>query len=465
MDTWILERDIKYIGMTKRTLIYILLTFFIVLISVGTTKIHHTKTYDERAKGADSLEIREGIISKTAQKIYYRREGRVCAVIELTEPVKVAQAIQEEQWGYFQFPNIGTSEDGTLIVSWQMNADSHKAYGTSSGREIGPMISKDGGKTWRPKDRDYNRFSRGYNIMMSDGRVLQIMTPQSKDISNYKDFPNPVFTDRNTTYYLESQLPKDLRGAYLQYECSDNSVDFFHANINDPGLLRTAIEGLMPVVWWGNIAQLDDGALVAGVYPTHYLDQSGKVMKGCVSFYRSEDFGKTWNFVGKIPFVADGIADKRSKDRAYEEPAFEVLADGTFLCVMRTGSTSPMYKTFSKDQGKTWSRPEPFTPNGVKPMLLRLRNGVLVLASGRPGVQLRFCLEGDGQRWTDPIDMIPFMDIHGKYEVWENSCGYTSIQPADDNSFFLVYSDFKAKDEYGKKRKAIMFRKVTIINQ
>lgn len=77
MDTWILERDIKYIGMTKRTLIYILLTFFIVLISVATTKIGHTKTYDERAKGADSLEIREGIISKTAQKIYYRREGRV----------------------------------------------------------------------------------------------------------------------------------------------------------------------------------------------------------------------------------------------------------------------------------------------------------------------------------------------------------------------------------------------------
>ena len=76
-------------------------------------------------------------------------------------------------------------------------------------------------------------------------------------------------------------------------------------------------------------------------------------------------------------------------------------------------------------------------------------------------MQLRFCLEGDSQRWTDPIDMIPFMGIHGKYEVLANSCGYTSIQHVDENSFNLVYSDFNAKDEYGE-TKAIMFRTITI---
>lgn len=449
----------------------LLLLSLIVVIPLVLGMASPTKMTDAREKNAvikvetePNLEIHEGYLSQKEETVLVKKGRKTVARILLGKPVMVAMAEQEEKWGYFQFPNIGTSEDGTLIVSWQMNADSHKAYGTSSGREIGSMISKDGGKTWKPKDRDYNRFSRGYNVKMSDGRVLQIMTPKSKDISNYKDFPEPVLAEGNTTYFLESQLPKDLRGVYLQYEGLDNSVDYFHAELNDSGLLRTAIEGLMPVVWWGNIVQLADGALVAGVYPTHYLDKNGEVMKGCVSFYRSDDMGKTWNIVGKIPFVADGIADKRSKDKAYEEPAFEVLDDGTSLCVMRTGSSSPMYKTISKDQGRTWSRPEPFTPNGVKPMLLRMKNGVIVLASGRPGVQLRFCLEGDGQKWTVPIDMIPFMDIRGKYEVWANSCGYTSIQPADDNSFYLVYSDFKAKNKLGEKRKAIMFRKVTIIS-
>ena len=68
------------------------------------------------------------------------------------------------------------------------------------------------------------------------------MTPQPKDISNYKDFPNPVFIDGNTTYYRESQLPEDLRGTHLQYESSDNCVDYFHAKLNGLGLLRTAID-------------------------------------------------------------------------------------------------------------------------------------------------------------------------------------------------------------------------------
>lgn len=448
---------------------YLLLLSLIVVIPLVLGMASPMKMTDARERNAvirveaePNLEIHEGYVSQREETVLLKKGRNTIARIHLSEPVVVAQAEQEEKWGYFQFPSIGRAEDGTLIVSWQMNADSHKAYGISSGREIGPMVSKDGGKNWKPKDRDYHLFSRGYNVKITDGRVLQIMTPKSKDICKYKDFPNPVLAEGNTTYYLENQLPEDLRGAYLQYEGSDNSVDYFHADLIDPGLLRTAIEGLMPVIWWGNIAQLSDGALVAGVYPTHYLEKNGEVIKGSVSFYRSDDMGKTWNIVGKIPFVADGIADKRSKDKAYEEPAFEVLTDGTFLCVMRTGSTSPMYKTISKDQGKTWSKPEPFTPNGVKPTLLRLNNGVIVLASGRPGVQLRFCLEGDGQKWTDPIEMIPYMDIRGKYEVWANSCGYTSILSADNNSFYFVYSDFKSKNENGELRKAIIFRKLTI---
>ena len=356
----------------------------LVLVFVLPCHAQRRLIYTEPVKGSDSIEIHEGIMSQIAQKIVYKKDGKKKATITLSAPVMIAQAEQVERWGYFQFPSIGVAEDGTLIVSWQMNADSHKAYGTSSGREPVPMMSKDGGKTWMPQDRKYNRFVKGYNVKLKDGRVLQIKTPKSKDVSAYKTFPKPVLTEGKVVYYLESQLPEDLRGAYLQYENSDNSVDYFQAKLNDPGLLRTADDGFIPVVWWGNIAQLEDGSLVAGVYPTHYLDSKGEVSKGNVSFYRSEDLGRNWNYVGKIPFIADGIADKRSTDYAYEEPAFEVLEDGTFLCVMRTGSSSPMYQSFSKDQGKTWSKPEPIAPNGVSPMLMRLKNGVLVMASGRP---------------------------------------------------------------------------------
>lgn len=56
-------------------------------------------------------------------------------------------------------------------------------------------------------------------------------------------------------------------------------------------------------------------------------------------------------------------------------------------------------------------KPEPFTPNGVKPCLMTLGNGVVVLSSGHPGVQVRFNLDGKGHSWIDPIDMIPFMEM------------------------------------------------------
>ena len=95
-------------------------------------------------------------------------------------------------------------------------------------------------------------------------------------------------------------------------------------------------------------------------------------------------------------------------------------------------------------------------------LLMTLDNGVLVLASGRPGMQLRICLDGDGKTWTEPIEMLPFMDDKGKYFEWW-TCGYPSLLKNDNNSFYLVYSDFRTKNKDGDFRKAIIFRKIEVV--
>ena len=215
----------------------------------------------------------------------------------------------------------------------------------------------------------------------------------------------------------------------------------------------------MPIVWWGNIKELSNGALVAGVYPTFYLDEEGKVTRGGVSFYESNDEGKTWNVLSRIPFLYDGIANVRG-NMSFDEPAFEILPDSTFLCVMRSGATSPMYRTFSEDKGRTWTTPEPFTPNGVKPCLMNLDKGILVMVSGRPGIQIRASMDG-GHNWTEAIDMISYMHEDGTF-TRDVSCGYASIIEAGKNSFFLVYSDFTKKNQNGELRKSIWFRKIKI---
>lgn len=425
-------------------------------------------TYNETKRGADSLTIKEGLLSQHADRISYNPNEKTEAVIELSEPVVVAQAEQEENWGYFQFPNIGQSDDGTLIVGWTMKEDSHLSYGKTSPRKATLMMSKDGGKSWKPQDKEYFAPRGSYKIERGNGDILQVTNPSSKDISKYKNFPKPVGKYRDMLFYPMEKLPEDLQGVYFYYyDAAKKKSHNFHASLNDPGALRYVKEGYMPVVWWGDIKETDDGTLYAGVYPTYYLNENNEVGPCGVSFYKSIDNGKTWTIQGKIPFEPDTKADVRKKKSEYvgfHEPAFEILADGTFICVMRTGSTAPMYKAISKDEGATWSRPEPFTPNGVKPSLMLLDNGVLVLVSGRPGIQIRFSLDGTGETWTEPIEMMNFMNDDGSYNS-KVSCGYPAIQKAGKDSFYIVYSDFTVHNKAGETRKTIWCRKVTVKNK
>lgn len=443
-----------------KSLMGIMAVFPLLFINCSTR--FATIVCNQDANDKDNLDIREGLVSQKAQQIKYKYHGKSCGVAYLTAPVMVAQAEQDEEWGFFQFPNISTTDDGTLIVTWQMKADSHKTYGKNADRFVEPMMSKDGGITWVPREKGYFTYRKGYDVNLDNGDILRIYTHQSKDINGYNHFPRAVVKKGSHSFYLMDSLPNDLQGIYLNRVMANHKSERIHAKLNDPGVLRYAIGNLMPIVWWGDVKILADHSLVAGIYPGYYLDSLGHVMSSGVSFYRSEDEGQSWTILGKIPFQPDGIADKRGDSR-FDEPTFEVLADSTFLCVMRTGMTSPMYRSFSTDRGQTWSRPEPFTPNGVLPKLLLLKNGVLVLVSGRPGIQVRFSFDGKGRIWSTPIDMIPFMHKDGTF-TRDVSCGYPSIIETGDDTFYIVYSDFTTKDAYGKARKSIWCRKVTVNN-
>lgn len=406
-------------------------------------------------------QIHEGVLCQTAQRIRCKREGRVCEIIELSAPIMVSMAEQEEEWGFFQFPKIGVSNDGTLITSWQMKIDSPESYGIPSKRPSIPMMSKDGGCTWEPQDRAYSCYIKEYNLKYEDSSVLQITTPPTKTIDSYNSFPRPVAKRGTMTcFYLAEELPEDLKGVYLYYDSHGKTTNI-HAKVIDPGLLHYSIDNLIPVVWWGDIKELPDNSLIAGVYPCYYLDDNNHVLPSGVSFYQSRDNGCTWDILGKVPLLSWETFDSFKGDGGFTEPTFEVLKDSTLICVMRTGSSSPMYRSFSHDNGKTWTFPEAITPNGVFPHLMLLRNGVLVLVSGRPGIQIRFSFDGTGREWTEPIDMIPFMNDDGTY-TRDVSCGYASVLEADDNSFYIVYSNFTTKNEAGEQRKSIWFRKVTV---
>jgi hypothetical protein len=107
--------------------------------------------------------------------------------------------------------------------------------------------------------------------------------------------------------------------------------------------------------------------------------------------------------------------------------------------------------------GRTWSKPEPITPSGVLPRLLRLTNGVTVLSSGRPGVQLRFSINATADRWSQPLELLPY-EIGGKVV----SCSYTGLLATGPDRFLVIYSNFEYHNKAGEIRKAIEVREVTV---
>ena len=411
--------------------------------------------------------IREGILCLHQDTVVFDQNGKKVRIV-LSEPVIIAMAERPEKWGYFQFPSISRADDGTLLVCWQMNDDSYETLGKDSGRkDNNRRISKDGGFTWTYPDKEYNIPIGFYQFPLKNGDKLQVETPASVNIKDYDGFPKEDCKVDFYTFFSESSLPDKFKGCYIAYWNSrGQKFNYIHSNLIDPGLYKYAVAGYFPFIWWGDIKDLGNGSYVAGVNAGFYCDEKGSVLPSGISFYKTDDGCKNWRLLSVIPYEPDDKLDPYGKKRkvdGFSEPAFEILRDSTYLCVIRSsdGHQSPMYRAFSSDRGKSWTKAEPFTPNGVFPSLMLMGNGVLVLASGRPGIQLRFSLDGKGVDWTEPLEMMPFMKDDSTYEAL-GTCGYAQLLSIDDNSFYILYSDFNEKNSQGELRKTIKIRKVTV---
>ena len=264
-------------------------------------------------------------------------------------------------------------------------------------------------------------------------------------------------------FYKMSDLPDELQGAYLLLNKNGESKKI-HAKIVDPEAIRYSYKGSANVLWLGSFLELDDESIIANIYQNR-MDKDRITPYG-ISIYKTTDKGENWYYLSDIPYPKSEWKEDYDVE-GFSEPALSELSDGSLLCVIRSTEwldNTPMYKSISTDGGLTWSDPVAFTSNGCAPRLMHLKNGVTVLTYGRPGVQLRFSIDGKANEWTNPIEMMNFLDEEGNINLLA-SCGYSSIIQAGDNSFYLVYSVFKDRDKeksvYFKKE--IKIRKVTIL--
>ncbi|MBN1492007.1 MAG: exo-alpha-sialidase [Phycisphaerae bacterium] len=418
---------------------------------------------DDSAPAHPNTPSAAGILCDHRARIDYRRAGRPALRVELAEPVVVAVASKPEKWGRHQFPTLTRWDDGRLCVSWHMAEDSALAYGSAPAM----AVSTDDGRTWVP----YTGVPGVSGLRLPNGDRIAVVTPPSRKVSELA-LPEPVgarvdnYGNVQQPLYRLADLPADLRTVYMK-RLPKGGTDWLaeQARLDDPQALRYSIHGVFPVVWWGDMCVASDGSLLAGIYPGYCLRDDGTTDPNChVFFYRSSDAGRSWQVQGRILYEPDLAADPTGEQRGgFTEPAFDILPGGLCLCVLRTTDgvgVGPMYASRSHDHGKTWSRPAAITRNGVLPRLLRLANGVLVLSAGRPGVQLRFCTDGEGNVWTDAFEMLAYTSDNDSV-----SCGYTALLVTGPDRFLLAYSDFEHPTEVGQVRKAIKVREIIVTPQ
>src|SRR5690606_21141541 len=406
--------------------------------------------------------LKEGIPAYGETEYVYQKDGKNRFKIDFEEPVVVAVADKPYKWGFFQFPGLYMSDQGEIVARWNMAHDDAESYGKGG---HGYAVSKDNGKTWTQADKP----PIGGGLALKNGEYISIHTPPAmprKDLH----LPAPIATvkeayGRTFRFWKMEDLPKELQGVYIQRRTKERSEWIVeHNDINEPNMVRYSDNDLLPIVWWGDMKLEKDGSIVAGVYPG-FTFVNGTVPPSDVAFYRSQDGGRSWSFVGRIPYDYDPVKDPNGGQRlalGWTEPAFEILKDGSYLSVLRTTDglgNSPMYISRSLDQGKSWTKPEVFTKAGVLPKLQQLQNEAIVLASGRPGLQIRVALDKEGKEWSDPFEVLPWTEGINRNEL---TCGYPDLLQTGQDKFLLVYSDFQYKTATGEIRKAIKVREITV---
>lgn len=198
---------------------------------------------------------------------------------------------------------------------------------------------------------------------------------------------------------------------------------------------------------------------------------------GVAYLMASKDGGKSFTLRQKItgnaasfPFglVGDG-----------EEGSLARLPDGRLIYVSRTdmscdhtvlGGTADTVLFFSDDDGYTWTEAKSIADGSVTPHAVALRNGILAVVYGRPGVHVIFSEDG-GQSFSSPTSIIgrtlseELLDgksyMNAKY-FDTPSYSNSFVEVLSDDSFFILYTDLRYDCGDGEKRKATLIRKVTV---
>ena len=390
--------------------------------------------------------------------------------VEMGEPVVVTMGPSEERrWGFYQFPHFWQTKRGELVASCKVGDDSHDDAGE---RQPSPyLITHDGGRTW---EKFTDKGALQHARVLRDGTEIRSVKRQKRPAKEIDIKQVGEYSKGNTSnVYLYEDLPEDMKGikVLIRQPGSDTEeeviaplemprlcVKAMTRTMTSKGWLKLAgnVHTLVLQLTWTQCVELSDGTLCYTMGAVR-VDEKNKVLPGESQMYllASTNKGRSWQLRSTVAYIPD------QAPWGLHEPTLTCLENGTLVCVLRSDEGEDprnLFTSTSKDDGFTWSKPNALNSFGVEPELLALKNGVTVVSYGRPGVELRFSYDGNGEKWTEPYVVHP----GDKESPRLKTCGYTKLWATGPDRFLVLYSDFDHEDTDGDIHKAIEVKHVQV---
>ncbi|MBL9215579.1 MAG: exo-alpha-sialidase [Opitutaceae bacterium] len=360
--------------------------------------------------------------------------------VEVLDTVKIHES---RRYGYF--PSLQQLSTGELICDFSLNADTDDIEGSFWGY----VVSTDGGRTWGMRYTGgciYREAAYTRDPALPDGSLLMVagypLPGPGDDYRNLRATSCRLSDQGRTARYawdVGIRLPQPAARVKM-----DVQTDNFAAL--GPGRIKEAAVMLFS----GTMVPARDGGWLTAMYGKFEGDRGFRTL-----IVRSGAAGQEWDYVGTVAGdeqTAAALArEGEPKSEGFCEPRMVRLPDGRLFIVMRRGSNNRMYRSWSDDEGRTWSDPDSLGFRGVEPAMMVMRDGTLALSTGRPdAVSVRCSVDG-GQTWTDPTPLTRGLENPrpGLAHASQKSTCYTGLVEVEPGRLLVVYDHLPFVEGWG----------------
>lgn len=324
--------------------------------------------------------------------------------------------------GYFAWPSVARTEDGTLVVA----SSGFRAHHICPWGKTVLHTSRDEGKTWsQPAILNDSPIDDRDAGVISLGSKKLLVSWFTADTRKYRDWMKANLDERefnlacDTMKGWSEEMIRNHTGSWIRTgECGGEWVKPVRVPVTSPH---------------GPILMKDGELLYIGkVYGCNDHAANQGVMKAA----RSRDGGRTWTESGTIPLAPGTEYENFHELHAVELPSGKIIGLIRYEHCERAKEylNFSLFQTESTDGGITWTIPKFTGVFGSPPHVIRHSSGALVCVYGyrrEPYGQRAMISRDEGESWeTDHV-----LRADGP----DGDLGYPASVELPDGSIFTVY--------------------------